>query len=189
MLETVFSTWPVQMGYKENNWSKHRLAIVRNRYQATTSEDTADIKRLQVIWLSMELSDGAIIKCNYRWCVNVVNKSNIQPKPPSIDKLTLYRPWKPLGLREVEVPTFSDIRLTDGGKVVSPTRWSLFTPRKIPGTHFCYRLSRPHGHSVVGRIPASSTSSGTGTGDLPACNIVPQPTTLPRATKPRLQTL
>jgi hypothetical protein len=36
-------------------------------------------------------------------------------------KLSLYRPWRPLGLREVETPTFSDIRLIDGGKVVSPT--------------------------------------------------------------------
>jgi hypothetical protein len=44
---------------------------------------------------------------------------------------------EPLGLQEVEAPTFSDIRLTDGGKVVSPTRQLVFTPRKIPGTHFC----------------------------------------------------
>jgi hypothetical protein len=43
----------------------------------------------------------------------------------------------PLGLREAEVPTFSDILLTDGGKVVSPKRRPLFTPRKIPGIHFC----------------------------------------------------
>jgi hypothetical protein len=35
-------------------------------------------------------------------------------------KLYPYRPWRPLGLREVEAPTFSGIRLTDGGKVVSP---------------------------------------------------------------------
>jgi hypothetical protein len=41
------------------------------------------------------------------------------------------RPWRPLGLREVEAPTFSDIRLTDGCKCVSPTSPSLFTPRKI----------------------------------------------------------
>jgi hypothetical protein len=35
-------------------------------------------------------------------------------------------------------PTFSlDIRLTDGGKVVSLTRLPPFTPKKIPGTHFC----------------------------------------------------
>jgi hypothetical protein len=47
-------------------------------------------------------------------------------------KLSLYRPWRPLGLREA--PTFSDIRHTDGGKV-SPTRRPPFTPRKIPGSH------------------------------------------------------
>jgi hypothetical protein len=52
-------------------------------------------------------------------------------------KLSLYWPWRPLGLREVEVPTFLDILLTDGGKVVSPMRRAVFTPRKIPGTHFC----------------------------------------------------
>jgi hypothetical protein len=51
--------------------------------------------------------------------------------------LSLYRPWRPLGLWEVKAPTLSDILLTDGGKDVSPTRQPLFTPRKIPGTHFC----------------------------------------------------
>jgi hypothetical protein len=43
---------------------------------------------------------------------------------------------RPLGLLEVEAPTFSDIRLIDGGKVVSPKRRPLFTPKKIPGTIF-----------------------------------------------------
>jgi hypothetical protein len=52
-------------------------------------------------------------------------------------KLSLYGPWRPLGLREVEAPTFSDIRLIDVGNVVSPTRRPRFTPRNIPGTHFC----------------------------------------------------
>jgi hypothetical protein len=37
-------------------------------------------------------------------------------------KLSLYRPWRPLWLREVKALTFSDIWLTDGGKVISPTR-------------------------------------------------------------------
>jgi hypothetical protein len=32
-------------------------------------------------------------------------------------KLSLYRPWRPLGLRVVEAPTFSDIRLIDGGRL------------------------------------------------------------------------
>jgi hypothetical protein len=58
----------------------------------------------------------------------------------------------PVGLREVEARTFSDMRLIDGGKVVSPTSRPLFTPRKIPGTHFCLRLSRHQGHSAAGSI-------------------------------------
>jgi hypothetical protein len=45
-------------------------------------------------------------------------------------KLSLYRPWRPLGLGEVEAPTFSDIRLIDGGKVVSPTHQPLFYPQE-----------------------------------------------------------
>jgi hypothetical protein len=42
---------------------------------------------------------------------------------------------------------FLDNQLTYGGKAVS-----LLPPRKIPGTHFCYRPSRPQGHSVAGRL-------------------------------------
>jgi hypothetical protein len=52
-------------------------------------------------------------------------------------KLSLYRPWRPLGLREFEASTFSDIRLIDGGKVVSSMRRPIFTPRKIPSAYFC----------------------------------------------------
>jgi hypothetical protein len=35
------------------------------------------------------------------------------------------------------------------------------TPRKIPGAHFCYRLSRPQSHNAAGRIRSfeKSTSS------------------------------
>jgi hypothetical protein len=41
-------------------------------------------------------------------------------------KLFLYRPWRPLKLQEVEALTFSDIRLIDGGKVVSPKCRSIY---------------------------------------------------------------
>jgi hypothetical protein len=56
-------------------------------------------------------------------------------------------------------------------------------PRKIPGTHFCQRLSRPQGHCAAARIGSIEKSSdiGTRTRDLPPCSIVPQPTMLPRA--------
>jgi hypothetical protein len=45
--------------------------------------------------------------------------------------LSLYRPWRPLGLREVEATTFSDIRLTDGDTVVGPTRRPLLPPGRF----------------------------------------------------------
>jgi hypothetical protein len=60
-----------------------------------------------------------------------------------------------------------------------------FIPRKIPDNHFCYRLSRPKGHSAAGRIRLIEKKSndliGIRTRDLPPCSIVPQPTTLPSA--------
>jgi hypothetical protein len=34
-------------------------------------------------------------------------------------------------------PHFLDNRPTDGGEAARLTRRSPFTPRKIPGTHFC----------------------------------------------------
>jgi hypothetical protein len=79
------------------------------------------------------------------------------------------------------LPHFLDNRLTDGGEVVSLIRRSPFTPRKIPGTRFCWRLSRPQGHSAAGRIRSIEKSNdpiGIRTRDLPACRITPQPITL-----------
>jgi hypothetical protein len=90
-----------------------------------------------------------------------------------------------IGLWGFEAPTFClDIRFTDGGNVVSVTHRPPFTLKKIPGTHFCERLSRPQDHSAVGRIKSTEKSNdliGNRTGTLLACSIVPQPTTLPHA--------
>jgi hypothetical protein len=36
-----------------------------------------------------------------------------------------------------EGPYFLDSQLTDGSRVVSLLHQPFFTPRKIPGTHFC----------------------------------------------------
>ena len=41
----------------------------------------------------------------------------------------------------------------EGGKVVSPTHRPPLPPGNIPGTHFCWRLSRPQGHTAAGRTP------------------------------------
>jgi hypothetical protein len=42
-------------------------------------------------------------------------------------KVIPVQAWRPLVLRKVEAPIFSDIRLIDGGKVVSPRRLHLIT--------------------------------------------------------------
>jgi hypothetical protein len=95
-------------------------------------------------------------------------------------KLFLYRPWRPLGLREVEAPTFSDIWLTDGGKVASPMRQPLFTPRVHISVRVWVYLRTIVRLEGLGKLK-KSTSFGTWTGDQLTCSIVPQPTTLPCA--------
>ena len=57
-------------------------------------------------------------------------------------------------------------------------------PGNIPGTHFCYKLTQPQGHSATERIMSMKNSNdtiGKRTRDLPACSAVPQPTAPPRA--------
>jgi hypothetical protein len=52
----------------------------------------------------------------------------------------------------LKFPHFLDNRLTDGGKVVSPTGRPPFILTNIPSSPFCYRLSRPQGYGVAGRF-------------------------------------
>jgi hypothetical protein len=83
----------------------------------------------------------------------------------------------PKGCETLRLPYFLDNQLIDGVEVVSIMSRALFIPRKIPGSHFCYRLSRPQGHSAAGRIRSiekSNNTIGNRTHDLPACSIVPQ---------------
>jgi hypothetical protein len=82
------------------------------------------------------------------------------------------------------LPHFVDSPFTDGGQGVNLRRWPAgLSPRKIPGTDFYYRLSRPHGHIAAARIRSFEQRNdliGNRTRDIPACSIVPQPTMLLR---------
>jgi hypothetical protein len=63
------------------------------------------------------------------------------------------RALRPIGLWDVEVPTFSlDSRLTDGGKVVSLTRRTSFIPQEDSWYSFLLEAESPQGHSAVGKI-------------------------------------
>jgi hypothetical protein len=64
----------------------------------------------------------------------------------------------------------------DVGKVVSLMQRPPLSPGNAPGTHFCYRLSRPQGHSAIGRIMSMKNSNDTiwnRISDLPICSTVP----------------
>jgi hypothetical protein len=90
------------------------------------------------------------------------------------------------GCGKSRLPHFLENRLTDGDEIVRLQRRPPFTPRKIPGTHLCWRLSQPQGHSEAGRIRSIEKSNdliGNRTSHIPACRIVPQPTTLSHAPK------
>jgi hypothetical protein len=83
-------------------------------------------------------------------------------------------------LREVVAPTFSDIRLIDGGKVYQPYAPAAYYPQENSWHSFLLETeSTPELEEL--RKFIKSTSSGIRTGDLPACRIVPQPITLLRA--------
>jgi hypothetical protein len=65
----------------------------------------------------------------------------------------------------LRIPQCLDNRLTDGGKVVSPTHWPHFTPQKhyyyVSGTHFFYRLCKPQGLVQSIAINAMSKDGST----------------------------
>jgi len=57
----------------------------------------------------------------------------------------------PEGSRKLRFPDFMTTA-QDGGKVVRLMHRPPLPPGNAPGTHFCYRLSRPQGHSAIERI-------------------------------------
>ena len=56
---------------------------------------------------------------------------------------------------------------------------SLHPPANIRGTHFCWRLGQPQGHSAAERIMSTINSNdtiGNRTRELQDCSTMPQPT-------------
>ena len=67
-------------------------------------------------------------------------------------KVKVKQSWSgPEGSRKLRFPDFVTTA-QDGGKVVSLTHRAPLPPGNTPGTHFYQRLSRPQGHSAIGRI-------------------------------------
>jgi hypothetical protein len=81
----------------------------------------------------------------------------------------------PEGSRKLRFPDFMTTAQEDG-KFVSLTHRPPLPPGNTPGTHLCYRLSRPQGHSATGRIMLMKNSNdtiGNRNRNLPVCSVVP----------------
>jgi hypothetical protein len=106
--------------------------------------------------------------------------------PDSLSLLNTYskRPWRPIGLWDVEAPTFSR---------KSGQRWqwdqpyataALYPPRRflvlisVRGSIYFRAIMRLE---VLGQMKIYSNVFGNQTHDLPACSIAPHPNTLPRS--------
>jgi hypothetical protein len=75
----------------------------------------------------------------------------------------------PEGSRRLRLPGFSHNRHIKVVRLSALRTGRLYLPGKIPGIHFCYRLSRSQSHNAEGNRNRS----------LPACSAVPQSTVLP----------
>jgi hypothetical protein len=72
-------------------------------------------------------------------------------------KQSHYRPGQAVRVPGVWGSQISRQSAHEGGKVVSPTHLPPLPAGNITGTHFCWRLSQPHGHN---QWKISLTSSG-----------------------------
>jgi len=97
-------------------------------------------------------------------------------------KLSHFRLRQPFGLQEFRLPEslHSGIWMWWGCQLYPLDLFNPPPPPAVyPGTHFCYRLSRPQDHTVAGRIKSiqnTITPSGIETGEFRlAAQYVSQP--------------
>jgi len=102
-----------------------------------------------------------------------VNKYIISYRIIGKGKAVQLQTWSgPEGSSKLRLPDYVTTA-QDGGKFVNLTHRPSLPPGNAPGTHFCYRLSRPQGHSAIGRIMSMKNSNDTfriRTSDLPICS-------------------
>jgi hypothetical protein len=112
----------------------------------------------------------------WRITQNLKFKAYLNDERESNPITCLDRPW---GFQEFEAPRFQDNQQMKVVRSSALGTGRLYFPGNIPGTHFCWGLNQPQGHSAAGSIMSMKNFSdtiGNQTRNLPACNAVPQPT-------------
>ena len=65
----------------------------------------------------------------------------------------------PSRCRRLRLPEFLDNRYMKVARLSALRTGRLYPPGVVPGTNFCWRLSRPQGHSAAGRIMSVKSPS------------------------------
>ena len=85
---------------------------------------------------------------------------------------------RPNGCRRLTLPEFVDNRHMKLTILSALRNARLYPPGNISSTHFWWRLSRPQGHNVAGKIKSMEKlhdTIGKRTRDVTECSAVPQP--------------
>ena len=96
-------------------------------------------------------------------------------------------PW---GFQGAEAPRFQDNWHLEVVRLSAPRAGRLYLTGNIPGTHFCYGLSRHQAQSEAGRIMSIKNPKdtvGIQTRDLPVCSAVPNQNAIPRTPPTNIQ--
>jgi hypothetical protein len=104
-------------------------------------------------------------------------RHRVPPTEMTEGKTISLQAWTgPEGSRRLRLPDF---------KTMGTWKWQCcqryapasFTPGNIAGTHYCWRLNQPQGHSAAGRIMSINANDTIGNRfrDLPICSVVPHP--------------
>jgi hypothetical protein len=85
---------------------------------------------------------------------------------------------RPGWCQEIEGLRYQDNRHIKVVRLSALLTGRLYPPESVHGTHFCWRLSQPHGHNAAGMIMSLKNFSdaiGNRTRDLPTCSAMSQP--------------
>ena len=70
--------------------------------------------------------------------------------------------YRPLGFQEAEAPRYLDSRHMKVVRLSGLRTGRLYSPGNILGTHLCYWLIRPQGHSEAGRMSMKNSNDPIG---------------------------